>query len=1549
MTMSEDNEPLQLNDPVTVESVSGSGSSPSSSSSSSSSSPILEGIVAHLGPVQFAPGDDWIGIRLTGPSVGRGKNDGTVRGVWYFDVGSVGDNAATNGMFVRRSTVSKRKLSKLDLMRLRRELSAANNNAVGVPPPGGVAARVGTTTTRTTRSGTAIGANPSKGVEVASSGNTTPGRGTATSGMSKVDELRAKREALARERGGGGGIFSARERSGATNGTDVNDKAGIGTGEGGGGNDESKSNDVDDAWHERETGGGGEEKTTAIPPPKINLTSATPGYRAELARLHGKIANLETELRNKNSECASLQSSLDFMSKGAEQSTHDAVRMYAMGALAMTEARGGGAQQATTTPRGTPAKGSPGGRGSARRSLGSEMKLEGNDRNDGDDSDEEDDDENDDDEEEESDEEEDVVNQAAAAVSRALVERNNELKQQLADMTIANADLSHRLSDTEERLSNVTQRFERANENYQNERHARSEDVSIFNSEKAGLMSQLYSLQRELKILQERVSDKSLSQEHSHVTLAKLRADLTSLQRKNEELANDKMELENTLEDLVLDKEGLGQEKEALEDQLEELRIDLESAQLELEDAKAQLEAGRNAEASAFEGDVEGGAPDDGAAQDVARSLTLQNTRLRTALIRLREQSEVERNELQRQLKTYQSDSVDKEEIRTELAELRKRYFSTLAEMQDLKDTIDQTSALEETIETLSDKVWNLEDTNANLERTIRELEESAEIAAEMEEVQAEELKMVLRDLEGRDALVRNLEEAIRMQRRREEDFQRYVSEFRASIVTLKQEKAALLAATDDDRDDKANLLATSKKALAQAALLASDAAEARKRSADATFQMITARSATYLSQRLELLLPSPVVSAELAAVKGEMSLAKVADKASVSLTAVEKVFNIAIEKGSLAVSEFNTLEEGTSMALSDAASQQIAVINHQAMFASITIEAATDALRLLAAGQWPDLLSEEISTDLGSVILHSITDLDLALSDQLKLLISEGVLSPMRSSLSDLDQYVKNTRLAVFGSRDESGKTVIPVDWKPPGWEALKNLSLGRFACLGATAALCSAVSPMDDTENELPPATPRYLADVLTKAKQCCASILDVCNNLPGLKLDNNDVLTSLDELCDQYRIDSNLLFESIKTALSGQSITSMDVTNFSSLLEKVFSTVRLLAALVRKAELDRGDMKHHHFLSAEFGDSWQGVTTIVSQVRNMNGDPEDVNYLMRARAIENHLSEAVENEPRLVNANAKIVSLEKKLSSRSKEIEMQNRRLAELETLLTRVTSATSMSPMKGSMLSTAAPSGDTAETHKLKDEVRVLQEALDVMQKQGEEYEKEIRSLKDKSRLRTAGGSRAISKASSMDLEATPNQFGQVSGSKSAGPTSRDVLLESVSLETALFRPALNSALQTSVYWKSKAVGAAISNLAPLNVKTGINARTGLDNLYLRRNETDFMNEIFLAKSECRLVLSSLTIADLSNNYTSARAYFNFEQEKKRTVEQRLLRAESCFSPKTSNLLPYSPKTGTRNDNIFARIALPCRIGAGYDAVPLMVTSADLRNLHSFLIQ
>ena len=35
--------------------------------------PTLQGIIAYLGPVKFAEEKDWVGVRLTGPSVGLGQ------------------------------------------------------------------------------------------------------------------------------------------------------------------------------------------------------------------------------------------------------------------------------------------------------------------------------------------------------------------------------------------------------------------------------------------------------------------------------------------------------------------------------------------------------------------------------------------------------------------------------------------------------------------------------------------------------------------------------------------------------------------------------------------------------------------------------------------------------------------------------------------------------------------------------------------------------------------------------------------------------------------------------------------------------------------------------------------------------------------------------------------------------------------------------------------------------------------------------------------------------------------------------------------------------------------------------------------------------------------------------------------------------------------------------------------------------------------------------------------------------------------------------------
>ena len=99
----------------------------------------LQGVVAYTGPVHFIDNknssrgspslstntnnNDWIGVRLTGPSVGQGKNNGTVQGRHYF---TCPDHC---GIFVRASAAQKRHLTRLEALRWKRELLAATAGA----------------------------------------------------------------------------------------------------------------------------------------------------------------------------------------------------------------------------------------------------------------------------------------------------------------------------------------------------------------------------------------------------------------------------------------------------------------------------------------------------------------------------------------------------------------------------------------------------------------------------------------------------------------------------------------------------------------------------------------------------------------------------------------------------------------------------------------------------------------------------------------------------------------------------------------------------------------------------------------------------------------------------------------------------------------------------------------------------------------------------------------------------------------------------------------------------------------------------------------------------------------------------------------------------------------------------------------------------------------------------------------------------------------------------------------------------------------------------
>lgn len=1079
---------LEVNDPVHVE---------------RGDSQQLEGVVAYLGKVQFADGDDWVGVILTGTSLGLGKNDGSVKGVSYFSCGP------KNGVFVRKSHVSRRPLTRLEELRLKRELA---KQSAGISSP----TRTSTASTSSPKKSAASKSPATTFSRTAPASSEVPPTASSSS-KTRLQEIRAKRAALA------------------------------------------------------------EKHTAPVLPSPLQTPSRpeSPSHPSETPSISkDEVERLETQLEK-----------MGILQKQIEELT---------GRLRSKEEENASLQQALSK---------------------TEQELH----------------------------EANKAREEAKPESTTTVDR--DLEQELQKAQDDRRDIDERLQDVLGELD--TRKRELARE--RQERALEVEQLTMVRSE-------LSALQHEFQARLDQTASRSASDASHYKERAKLQAELGAAKRQVEELEKEKLETESVLEDLALDKEQLQEEKEAMQDRLEELKIDAETAQMEVEELRMELEIAKEAAEGvvSVRGTFIGGVGTGADADDVAQALSVQNARLREALIRLREQASLEKMELSRELRAAEKEAAAGVVLTEEVETLRAAKKKLEEEMRDLKEMVDQGSAFESMVEDLSDRVLVLEDDNLALKSTIREMEEAADITAEMEEVQADENKSLMRDLEGRDTIIRNLEEAIKMQRRREEDFQRTVGNYRKTVDILKEEKKALMAFQEGDKGEKGNLLATSQKALARAAQLVVDAAIARKREAEAVFDRIEADVQRHLSVRLESLLPVSAASSEVASVKGELLLSRVAGKASRSLEGMASVFTGIFRSGmnkfSAETDGDTPMGEDASFEITDEATLSITNMIHQSEVAFTTIDVASDLLKLLSAGQWPDLLSPDASTELGAIVGNSITELDIVLGDQLRTLKEEGVLSPHTSNIGAFHQTVQTTMQTLKTTMEADVTNFLPQGWAPPGWQIFKDVSISKFSCISAGAVVASIVSPDDgiSTSTTSSPVSEQTIASVkhlMSKLDQISAEATKSCHRLVRLDLQHESTVSDLTESAALWKEASLELLETMKETFSAKAeFTKKEVTKCESVAE---STMRILAqfsSALRVANLNSEVDGKYHPLSPESKDAWEGVSILARAMRSVDGDADDVNYLLRARALENQLAEAVESVPKLSIANAKVSTLEK-----------------------------------------------------------------------------------------------------------------------------------------------------------------------------------------------------------------------------------------------------------------------------------------------------------------
>lgn len=474
-------------------------------------------------------------------------------------------------------------------------------------------------------------------------------------------------------------------------------------------------------------------------------------------------------------------------------------------------------------------------------------------------------------------------------------------------------------------------------------------------------------------------------------------------------------------------------------------------------------------------------------------------------------------------------------------------------------------------------------------------------------------------------------------QRRREEDFKRTVGNYRTAVDTLKQEKQALLEIQQGGEGEKSGLIEASQKALARAAELVSDAAESRRRESQAVVDKIDCQVYKHLSRRLEELLPQAVVASEVSAVKGELMVCNILGKASQSLRGIAQSCGKNIRPGLPEVDEANLKSDGSDWdptCLSDDTKADVVTVLHQGDFAHVIAEASSGLLRLLAAGQWPDILSKDSSTELGSILGHSIAELDSMLGSVLKSLKEEGVLTPEQSNIDALRQTVETTIQGLRSEIEREDSILVPASWNPPGLELFKDASHAKFDCLCATSAMSTFLNQADDKP------TPPAVAALYNKLEQGSSQATNACARLAMLDVRNDKLVEEMSASVKEWKAESKNMLAAVRELLLSSGNLQLCQTTAGK-------TLRLLAKLssaLRSAKLNQDDENRFHALSPEADDAWENISRLARSTRSIDGDKDDVNFLARAHVIERRLGDAVENEPKLALANTKISSLEK-----------------------------------------------------------------------------------------------------------------------------------------------------------------------------------------------------------------------------------------------------------------------------------------------------------------
>lgn len=326
--------------------------------------------------------------------------------------------------------------------------------------------------------------------------------------------------------------------------------------------------------------------------------------------------------------------------------------------------------------------------------------------------------------------------------------------------------------------------------------------------------------------------------------LNELRKQLKEAESRFESVEVMQADHETTLELATLDREMAEETAEVLKEEVDALRQKAEELQLELDilrEENTEISKGMSPEERASTGWLQ---------------MERTNERLREALIRLRDITQAQEEELKDQIVSLEEDVKEFGTVKEEYSTVKEKLQQSEAAVEDLRQQLDTAMGAEDMIEDLTERNMSLSEQMEELKAVIEDLESLKEINDELEVNHVQNEKELQEELDFRDSVIAEQARRCGQQDETLEDMEYTLSRFRELVTNLQTDLDDMRASQAVTEGESEKLNDRSRAMMDLNMKLQLSAAKAQVKTIDLELRRLEAQEAEQQLEIVKLFLP---------------------------------------------------------------------------------------------------------------------------------------------------------------------------------------------------------------------------------------------------------------------------------------------------------------------------------------------------------------------------------------------------------------------------------------------------------------------------------------------------------------------------------------------------------------------------------------------------------------------------------------------------------------------------------------------------------------------